>query len=643
MDFFQNQAAARRKTVLLGFLFVLAVVFIIAGVYGAVLYGWMYYSKAWQGWWQPGLFYKVATGVVAVVLLGTLFKMIELAKGGAKVALMLGGVPVAPQTDDPEQRMLLNVIEEMALAAGVPVPQVFILKDETGINAFAAGLKPDDAVVAVTRGCLTHLTRDELQGVIAHEFSHILNGDMRLNLRLMGIINGILIIAIIGRVILRGMGSGSGRVRVRSRKGGGGLPILLAGLVLMLVGYIGVFFGKLIKSAISRQREFLADAAAVQFTRNPTGLSGALKKISRLVAGARVLNPHAEEASHFFFVNALSQSFMQLFSTHPPIEERIRRIQMDYRAWSVTESSVPDAKTPGGAGSALDAQAAASPTGRLSLQPQQLIGLVGTLQPGQAAQARQWVENLAPMIKKAVREPLGAQALICCLLFNKEDSQRQIQLQGLKTTTETALLNEIKLLWPLTNHLGKHDALPLLDMTLPALKTMSTAQYRAFRRQVQDLIAADRRIDLFEYTVQSLLTGRLDVFFKLAQPKKIRYQVLDQVKMECFELLAVLAWQGNPEEPTAQEAFQKALQALGAKQSFTILAKEKCDLPCLERALRRFSEASFAVKKAVLQAALACVSCDDMITLAEAELLRAIAHHLDCPVPPILPGEMTGP
>jgi hypothetical protein len=405
----------------------------------------------------------------------------------------------------------------------------------------------------------------------------------------------------------------------------------------MIVGYIGVFFGKLIKSAISRQREFLADAAAVQFTRNPAGLSGALKKISRKIAGSRVLNPHAEEASHFFFVNALSPSLMQLFSSHPPLAERIRRIQMDYRSWPVMDQTAPEAKPTAGLTSALSSQAVASP-GRMALQPRQFIGLVGTLPPGQAAQTRQWVENLEPSIKTAVREPLGARALICCLLINKEDSLRRKQLQGLQATAEAALLNELKRLWPLSNHLEKQYRLPLLDMALPALKTMSAAQYRVFRGQVRDLIAADKRIDLFEYVVQNLLTGRLDLFFKLAQPKKIRYYILEQVKMECFELLSVLAWQGNPQAPAAQEAFQKGLQALGAKQSFTILAKEKCDLPCLERALRRLSETSAPIKKAVLQACLVCISCDDMVTLTEAELLRAIAHHLDCPVPPILPG-----
>jgi len=637
MDFFQNQAAARRKTVWLVFLFILAVFFIISGVYGAVLYGWMYYSKEWRGWWQPGLFYKAATGVVAVVLLGTFYKIMALSKGGAKVAEMLGGVPVAPLTNDPDHRRLLNVVEEMALASGVPVPQIFILEDEPGINAFAAGLKPDDAVVAVTRGCLQELSRDELQGVIAHEFSHILNGDMRLNLRLMGMINGILIIAIIGRVMLRGMGSGSGRSRVRSRKGGGGLPILLAALILMIVGYIGVFFGKLIKSAISRQREFLADAAAVQFTRNPSGLAEALKKINRLVAGSRILNPHAEEASHFFFVNALSSSFIRLFSTHPPIEERIQRIQMDYRELIGSDKTIPGIEARMGT-----ASFAGEPAGFVPLKPGLFIDRVGAPQPGQAVYARRLIENLALPIQEAVHEPLGAGALVCCLLFSKEESVRRLQFQGLQRAADPGFLDEIRMLFPLTATLGKPHQLALLDMALPALKTMSAFQYREFRKHLQRLIAADKRVELFEYVIQSLLTGRLDVFFKLAQPKKTRYHALEQVKMECFELLSILAWQGHKETAVVQEAFQKALQVLGAKQTFSVFAKEKCDLPCLERAIHRLSEASFPIKKAIFQAGLVCIGSDNRITLAEAELLRAIAHHFDCPVPPVLPGEIAG-
>src|SRR5690606_28971990 len=247
-------------------------------------------------------------------------------QGGSVVAGLLGGLPVNPATDDPDERRLVNVVEEMAIASGVPVPAIYVLPGEESINAFAAGYGVHDAAVAVTRGALKHLTRDELQGVIAHEFSHILNGDMRLNIRLIGLLHGLLLLALIGRVLLRS----GGRSRGRRKEKGGSVQVALIGLGLVLLGYIGVFFGKLIKAAASRQREYLADAAAVQFTRNPEGIAGALKKIGALGAGSRIVHPRAEELSHLYFASGLRSSFAGLFATHPPLVERIRRIDPSF-------------------------------------------------------------------------------------------------------------------------------------------------------------------------------------------------------------------------------------------------------------------------------------------------------------------------
>ena len=232
---------------------------------------------------------------------------------------MLGGRLVNPAQPDPDERKLLNVVEEMAIASGIPVPQVYVLPEEKGINAFAAGHSTSDAVVAVTQGALRLLTRDELQGVIGHEFSHILNGDMRLNLRLMGLIFGILCLAVIGRVLLHVRGGGKDKN-----------PLPLLGLVLVLMGWVGVFFGRLIQAAVSRQREFLADASAVQFTRNPAGLAGALKKIGGLSYGSKLKNAHAGEASHMFFGNGMGGSFLGLMETHPPLAERILALEPDF-------------------------------------------------------------------------------------------------------------------------------------------------------------------------------------------------------------------------------------------------------------------------------------------------------------------------
>ena len=322
-NFFQQQDAARRKTFQLVVYFVLAILILIALVYGLLL-ALSYTGHEPVSWWQPELLLIAAPGVALVVGGASAFKVAQLASGGQAVALMMGGKEVPGTTADARQKQLLNVVEEMALAAGVPVPPVYVL-DEPGINAFAAGYAPGDAVVAVSEGCLNYLTRDELQGVVAHEFSHILNGDMRLNIRLIGLIFGIMALSIIGRLL---MFTSGGRSSGRQDSRGG---LMLVGLGVFVLGLVGAFFGRLIMAAVSRQREYLADASAVQFTRNPGGIAAALKKIGGLADGSRINNPQAAEAGHMFFANAFAGGGLAgLLATHPPLVERIRRLDLQF-------------------------------------------------------------------------------------------------------------------------------------------------------------------------------------------------------------------------------------------------------------------------------------------------------------------------
>ncbi len=317
-SFFEHQERARKRTMWLVLLFALAVAGIGATIYlvlAFVLTG----GEPGGRLWDPELFLWVMALTIGFIGLASLFRVLSLRSGGGAVARMLGGRLVSRDTKDLAERRLLNVVDEMAIASGIPVPEVYVLDEEAGINAFAAGYSVENAAVAVTRGALKILNRDELQGVIAHEFSHILNGDMRLNLRLIGVLFGIFAIAIVGRLILYSVRSSAFR---RSKALAG---VFLVGLTLMLVGYIGEFVGRLIQAAVSRQREFLADASAVQFTRNPAGIGGALLKIARLERGSAIEAPRASEAAHLFFGEGV-RSMFGLLATHPPIEERIRRI-----------------------------------------------------------------------------------------------------------------------------------------------------------------------------------------------------------------------------------------------------------------------------------------------------------------------------
>jgi Zn-dependent protease with chaperone function len=342
-DFFERQSAARRSTKWLVVLFSFAVVAIVGIVFLASLAavgGFKQYASqatTSSSVESPlsdvdytNLQWEVPLGACAVTLLliggGSLFKIAQLNGGGTTVAESVGGMRIAPNTTDPLERRLLNIVEEMALASGVPVPPVFMLPEEQGINAFAAGYSPSDAVVAVTRGTAEQLSRDELQGVVAHEFSHILNGDMRLNIRLIGLLHGILLLSLVGRILFR-MTAYSGRRRSKNDSAG---AILVVGLVLIIIGSIGALMGNLIKAAVSRQREFLADASAVQFTRNPGGIAGALKRIGAAIKGSLLKHPNAAEMSHLYFGQGVWEGFSGLMATHPPLKKRILRLEPNW-------------------------------------------------------------------------------------------------------------------------------------------------------------------------------------------------------------------------------------------------------------------------------------------------------------------------
>ena len=340
MDFFERQQQAKKKTGYLVFLFGVAVLLIsllnhllvatVLGASGATEGDMEFGTSAYT---DPELAGLVFMGTFVVIGIAGLFRRMQLSGGGSSVAAMMGGRLVNIATTDPDERKLMNVVEEMAIAAGVPVPEVYVMDGEAGINAFAAGYTLDDAVIGVTDGCMRRLSRDELQGVIAHEFSHILNQDMKLNLRLVAVIYGLIALAVIGRVLLQiGFYSSHGRSRRSSENGGGGgaLAIGVVGLGLMATSGLGILMGNLIKSAVSRQREYLADSSAVQYTRNPEGLAGALKKIGAMATGSRLLTPHAEEASHMFFGNGMRESWFSFTATHPPLLDRILLLEPSF-------------------------------------------------------------------------------------------------------------------------------------------------------------------------------------------------------------------------------------------------------------------------------------------------------------------------
>jgi len=652
-NFFENQDQARRKTFRLIVLFIIAVLLIVVAIYFVfrlVLYMGLDNPRqmALFTWWEPVSFAGVAFGVILFIGLASLIKIYKLKSGGGAVAEMLGGRLIPGDTRDQAEKRLLNVVEEMALAAGVPMPQVYVMDRETGINAFAAGFTTSDAAVAVTKGTLEQLNRDELQGVIAHEFSHILNGDMRLNIRLIGVLFGILAIGIIGYYMARFS-------RFDSKRG---VPFALIGFLLMIIGYIGTFIGQLIQSAVSRQKEFLADASSVQFTRNPAGIAGALKKIGGYIKGSRIETPAAGQASHLFFGESRKHSlFSFLLSTHPPLAERIRRIDpsFEYEAAEAKaakaglgEQAAPAFSAPGAQGFDAGERAARlsneaivdriQKSRIIKAEPAQVVGRVGN----PTAEHLDHGAALAQMVPDAVRQALstmgGAVWTIYALLLDPDDQERQAQVKALNRTLKEDQTKQVTALYDQVQNISEHLRLPLIDLAMPALRNLGFEDLRRFLETVETLVAADGKVTLFEFTVQWMLNYRL--MRARGKSKYIAFKSFGAVQNDVVALLAALAAGGNPgNAEEARRAFNEGVNRVPdlARKPPIFQYQEKIAFGNVGKALTRLALASFEIKQTVIDACAHCAFADKTITVPESELLRVVSTALECPLPPFLP------
>lgn len=638
LDFFERQAKARKKTALLIAYFVLAVILINLAVYLAVvvILGLGLDPNFTLGHgrptiWHPMLFLWTSIVSTSVIVLGSLIKTTELSQGGRIVAEWLGGEPVDPNTNDPQLRRLLNVVEEMAIASGLPVPQVYVLPDPS-INAFAAGLTTDDAVIGVTSGAVKHLNRDELQGVIGHEFSHILNGDVRLNIQLIGLIFGIASFVVIGRVLLR----------IRSRSGRDRNPLPLLGLALIVIGSAGVFFSRLIQAAVSRQREYLADASAVQFTRNPEGLAGALKKIGALVYGSTISSPHVEETAHIFFENPRIISFARLFATHPPLHERIRALDP---AW---DGKFPKLELPKPSLDRETPTLRATPQprrypeqGAAAVRPEVLLAAAGTVTPEQVEYAAGWRQNLTPEVESALRDPLGAAAVLFGILLSHNQTVRQTQLDSIAREMRIEIDAEMRRVFDRANALPASAKLPVLNLALPALRHMSPTQFERFRRALDAVISADQTIDLFEFAVQKAVKRHLEGYFYPQQSRvPIQYYSYAPLLQDYAVVLSAVAHAGASDPEQAARAFQTGWLNSPLRM-FTpppLLERAYYSLDKLDKALDRLNQGTPILKDTLITAAAFAVATDGVIKPTEAELLRAIADALGCPIPRFIKG-----
>jgi len=620
MNFFEHQEQSKKSTFRLLGLFVLAITGIILAIYAAAI-GLLYAQNIVETsgdiqfqWFDPVVLLSVIIIVLTIITGGCLVKIMSLRRGGQYIAESLGGRLINPHTKDSEEKKLINVVEEMAIASGFSVPLVYVMDKEKGINAFAAGYSPNSAVVAVTDGCLRRLTRDELQGVVAHEFSHILNGDMRLNIRLIALISGIMIIATVGSIILRSTS------RVRKN----GMPVLFMGLALIIIGYIGVFVSRIIQSAVSRQREFLADASAVQFTRNPSGIADALKKIGGFSKGSRVLTPLASEASHMFFGSAIKT----IFATHPPIVERIQRIEPSFKGDFPVLSTGNSITTL--QGSTIMGMAESRP--QVSVNPDSVIASIGTVGSDHVQYSLLILQSIPQKIRNELNDPFGASVIIYALLLSNNEKEKALQLESIKYIIPNNTTSHIIDFAKEVRGLDQQLKLPLVDLSMPMLRRMSFEQFKKFKQAITLMIESDGKLNLFEYALQLIITNRLETSFH--RPNRQEFKSIEPLMIDTAILISKIAHEGHSDKHEAQKAFETAMRVIPAYQSdHNLIIRPFKDVGV---SISRISSASPGVKKTVLDACAHCVLFDSAVSPKEAELLRAIAYSMDLPVPPFL-------
>jgi Zn-dependent protease with chaperone function len=633
VNFFDAQAKAKRSTRWLVVVYAVATILIVAGVTAVVAAA---FFSTGNGGRPPDPAVLIATAVATLVFIlgSTLYKTALLSSGGGRVALDLGGTLVPPEVTDPLRRRLRNVVEEMSIASGVPVPEIYVLEEENGINAFAAGYAPADAAIAVTRGTLELLDREELQGVVAHEFSHILNGDMRLNIRMMGVLFGIMVIGIIGRMVLRG-GYHSGVVS--SRRSRGAPAVMAIGLGLSVLGWIGVFFARLIKAAVSRQREFLADASAVQFTRQTDGIANALKKIGGYSARSYFNAADPEEVSHMLFAGGIAR-LSSLFATHPPLSERIRALdpsfsaEQDYPTVELRQRQ-PYSGTDEVSGFAAAPVAAAGRDIHISTD---ISKTVGNPQPQHIEFARKMRASIPDDLYDAAHSPELSFLLVVALALEPDAERSERQHRLVNEQLGEARGDIVQRFHRQLVRSGPQLRLPLLEVAFPMLKNRPLPELDFLLDLVRKLAELDGKLSFSEYCFYRTLSSQLRRSSRPAGRVGNRVN-RRQAREAATRLIRIIADQGNRDPAASQAAFEAGIGYFGKWAGDAMAGKTSAwTVSELDDCLDVLQRINMAGRESLLQAVTIAVSEDGRLTIEEAELLRAVCATLELPLPPIL-------
>lgn len=557
-----------------------------------------------------------------VILLASLSRFLAMREGGRAVAESIGARRIPPNTDDPDERRVLNIVEEMAIASAIPVPPVYLMRAEQSVNAFAAGYSPSDAVVGLTDGSIRRLSRDQLQGVIAHEFGHIRSGDMRLNIRLIGLLHGIVVVGHTGWILMN----------LEARRN----PLFFLGLGMAVVGGCGSLLGSIIRAAINRGREHLADACAVEFTRLPDGLAGALKIVGGQPSRGMLADQRADECSHMMFVQGFSTWLARLTATHPPLEDRIRRLDPHWDGeWLPgrplpVEGPAAEQVTPPIAPYPLAVMAPVAAAVALAdavtfadaLGPEEIVSRMSA--------AHDLLESLDPALINAAHDTGDARLLVCAMLLDPKAQVAAAQHAIIARALGAAAAGAATGLREPLRRAGPPVRLPLLEVALGSLAALTPEQYRQFRALVALVVRSDQRVSLFEWCLERLLLTHLDRRHSDARPPSTQYYSLKGLAAQCSTLLSAVAHAGRSGGAAAR-SLEAAARTLGV-ENLKLQPPAACTPERLTDAMDRLALAHERLRKQVVVACAEIIGADGTLTDAEAELLRVIADGLDSPL-----------
>ena len=657
MDFFESQDQARRRTGLLVVMFIgatLAIVFLVCFAFFLAMHLYLVVNPTLYRTWifqDQNKFLAMVGGILIFVILAvTLYKVLQLRNnGGFYLAQTLGGELIDPDSTNSMERRVLNVVEEMSIASGLPVPPVLILRRERGINAFAAGFSTSDAVIGVTRGAVELLSRNELQGVVAHEFSHIINGDMRLNITLIGVIHGILFVSLAGKSFFRGSSGSDEGLALPP------LQVMALGLMLIVIGSLGALFGSLIKAAVSRQREYLADASAVQYTRYPLGLAGALKKIGGLKIGSRLIHRNAPVASHMYFSQGVPSFLESLWSTHPDLKTRIKRLDPSWDGtlpkmkmlerepgWALDQlpGFVPVVATREAAPEFVEAL----PADEIIAAGRSAVDQVGRVNEAHLIYSAQLLRSLPESLHENARRPYSSRALIYGLLIDRNPKIAEAQLSLIAANEDQDLRDLTESLLPDIQKVNPQARLSLIDLALPSLGRyyLQPVELDGFKKILKALIQADQKVTLFEWVLYRVVIWHLQRHLSPGKNLRPLYNSFDPLKEELSIMLSALARTGSLSPAEVDHAFKAGAKHLDVA-GLALKPEAGSSLKALGQALIKLNRTPAPLKRRMLVAAEACICVDRCVSVGEGELLRAIADSLDCPMPPLLPGEQVIP